>query len=143
MEYLWNNLKYLCVSNEIQDLQVGQVSQIFQNIITLTHLRKNSETPMLQFTIQKNLKSWRRLFEAVCSSRRRRLRRRCECRNCKLHSRKDHFYDDKFAELEKEAVPVSSIGFGLFRKQTKNEVVLNGMHHEVISLSDGQSWHLR
>ena len=48
---------------------------------------------------------------ALASPRRRLRRRCCECRNCELfHSRKDHFYDDKFAELEKkEAVSVSSI----------------------------------
>ena len=45
-----------------------------------------------------------------------------KCRNCELfHSRKDHFYDDKFAELEKEAFSVSSIETRPFSRKEKDE----------------------
>ena len=60
---------------------------------------------------------------ALASPRRRLRRRCCECRNCELfHSRKDHFYDDKFAELEKkEAFSVSSMENRPFSRKEEDE----------------------
>ena len=45
-----------------------------------------------------------------------------KCRNCELfHSRKDHFYDDKFAELEKKEAVSSIETWPFFAKRRRRK----------------------